>query len=119
MFAGLPADDLAALAGVVQEQETHSGEVLLTQGRFGDQVLIVLEGAVEVHRNGELIEVLGRGALVGEVAVFTRNHRNATVIARTDACIGVVDGAALDSLASSIPLLSERLGSVVQIRRTQ
>jgi len=119
MFAGLHVDDVAAIAGVVREQDARSGEVLLTQGRRGDQVLIVLEGAVEVQRDGEVLEVLGRGALIGEVAVFTDHHRNATVIARTVVHLGVIDGAALQSLAHDIPLLSERLGSVVRIRRTQ
>ena len=119
IFAGLPVDDLVAIADVVREQDASRGEVLLTQGRLGDQVFIVLDGAVEVQRNGEVIEVLGRGALVGEVAVFTDHHRNATVIARADVRLGVIDGAALHSLADAIPLLSERLGSVVQVRRTR
>jgi CRP-like cAMP-binding protein len=119
MFAGLPVDELGAIADVMREQHANAGEVLLTHGRRGDQVLIVLEGVVEVQRNGEVLEVMGRGAVVGEVAVFTDHHRNATVIARTDVQLGLIDGPALRSLADAIPLLSERLGSVVQIRRIQ
>ena len=116
MFAGLPADDLEAIARVVREQKARAGDVLLTQGRFGDQVLVVLDGAVDVARDGEVLVVLGRGAVFGEVAVFTGYHRNATVIARTDVHLGVIDGPALHSLADAMPLLSERLGSVVRIR---
>jgi CRP-like cAMP-binding protein len=118
MFAGLPADDLVAVADVVRELDASAGQVLTIEGRLGHDAFVVLEGLIEVRRDDELVEVLGEGAMVGEVAVFTDGRRNATVIARTDVRLGVIEQQALLDLVDAIPLLADRLSAVVRIRST-
>ena len=118
MFAGLPADDLVAVAGVVREFEGSAGQVLTIEGRIGHDAFVVLEGLIEVRRNDEVVDVLGEGAVVGEVALFTDGRRNATVIARTDVRLGVIAQQSLLDLVDAIPLLADRLSAVVRIRST-
>jgi len=119
MFAGLPADDLVAIADVVREYEASTGQVLTIEGRLGRDAFVVLEGLIEVRRDGEVLDVLGEGAVVGEVALLTDGRRNATVIARTDVRLGLIEQQALLDLVDAVPLLAERLDAVVRIRSTE
>lgn len=118
MFAGLPTDDLVAVADVVREFEASAGQVLTIEGRIGHDAYVVLEGLIEVLRDDEVVDVLGQGAMVGEVALFTDGRRNATVIARTDVRLGLIEQQALLDLVDAIPLLADRLSAVVRIRNT-
>ena len=62
------------------------GEVLCKEGEAGDACFLVVQGEVEVlkatHQGDELLAVLGRGALVGQMALVDGAERSATVRAR-------------------------------------
>lgn len=62
------------------------GEILFRQGDPGDFLLVVLEGQLEIVReeggHATVIRVAGKDELVGEMAVFDRAPRSATVRAR-------------------------------------
>jgi len=72
---------LAALGKVYQDRE-----VICRQGEPGDVLFVVQEGELEIVReeggNETLLRVAGKHELVGEMAVFDRVVRSATVRAR-------------------------------------
>lgn len=64
----------------------EDGEILMRQGDVGDVMFVVQEGEVEVvhERDGREtpLAVIGEGGLVGEMAIFLREPRTATVRAK-------------------------------------
>jgi NTE family protein len=71
-----------------------AGEWLFHQGDVGDVMFLVLSGRVEVVIEGardEVVRVLGRGGVVGELAILTEAPRSAGVRARRDAELLALD----------------------------
>ncbi len=64
----------------------QDGEILVRQGEAGDCMYVIQEGVVEVlaEKNGHEVQlaVRGSGEIIGEMAIFEREVRSATVRAR-------------------------------------
>jgi CRP/FNR family transcriptional regulator len=73
----------------------HDGEIVVRQGDIGDCLYVVQEGEVEVldETGGReiLLRVAGKDELFGEMAVFERERRSATIRARGEARILTID----------------------------
>lgn len=73
----------------------EDGEVVVRQGEVGDCLFVVQEGQVEVvaELDGKetLLRELGAGEMVGEMAIFDRIVRSATVRAKGPARLLTVD----------------------------
>jgi CRP/FNR family cyclic AMP-dependent transcriptional regulator len=72
------------------------GQVIIKQGEVGDCMYVVQEGQVEVILEGEggqehCVGVRGEGEFFGEMAIFDRDVRSATVRARGEVRILTVD----------------------------
>ncbi len=75
-----------------KEQRTFSsGEILFSQGDVGDVMYGVIEGEIEIAVNGRVVETVGPGGVVGEVALVDTLPRSATATARTDTKVAVID----------------------------
>ena len=71
------------LVDVLDHVQLRTGEVLLRQGDAGDDLYVVLAGrlAISIERPGAgsaLIDEIGPGGLVGEMALLTGQPRTAT-----------------------------------------
>ena len=71
-----------------------AGEELFRQGDTGDDVALLLDGVVEVVRDGRVLVEIGPGAVLGERALL-EGVRTATVRALTPLTVALVDGASL------------------------
>jgi len=64
----------------------EDGETLVRQGDVGDVMFVIQEGEVEVVHEGDgretQLAIIGEGGLVGEMAIFLREPRTATVRAK-------------------------------------
>ena len=71
------------------------GEVIILEGDVGDCMYVIQEGQAEVligsGRDEIQLNVLGPGAFFGEMAVFERDVRSATVRALGEARVITVD----------------------------
>ena len=72
-------------------QEFQAGTTIFAEGTPGDVLYVILSGEVEVSLRGELIEVLGPGELVGEMALIDPSVRSATVVAKSDCRLAVIN----------------------------
>src|SRR4051812_22272973 len=87
VLSGLSVELLAALTERATMIELPAGEWLFHQGDPGDVLFVVLTGRVEVvieEPAREVVRVLGRGGVVGELAILTEAPRSAGVRARRD-----------------------------------
>jgi CRP-like cAMP-binding protein len=113
LFAGLTAHQTEDVAGCVIERRVKAGKTLLTQGQWGHEFLLVLDGELEVRRDGQTIATIGPGGYVGELAVLDEVRRNATVVARTPVVVGSIESSLFGPLLVDIPVLAERIAGSV------
>jgi hypothetical protein len=64
--------------------ECKAGDQVLKKGNVAQNMFIVLAGNLEVRDGGEVIQRLGQGDLLGEVAFLLGNPRSADVFAVSD-----------------------------------
>lgn len=74
-----------------------AGTHLMKDGEPGDHFCIVLEGDIRIAKQEHTLGILGRGEVIGEMAVIDRRHphRVADVTAQTAARIVAIPGTAL------------------------
>ena len=87
-------------------QRLAPGEILVEQGKPGQDVFVLLSGALDVEVDGTTVARVGAGAILGERAVLEGGSRTATLRAVTHSCVGVlasehVDRAKLAALSAS------------------
>jgi len=86
LFANVEPSKLKLLAFTSERIAFEAGHILFNQGDTGDAAYIVIEGEAEVLVNGPVgriqVAVLGRNAIVGEIAILCDVPRTATIRAR-------------------------------------
>lgn len=81
LFNAVPTAALLPIAEACHEVEFAPQQAVFEQGAPGDALCILLEGTVEVVRDGAVINRLGPGDVCGEVAVLSQSARTAGVVA--------------------------------------
>jgi CRP/FNR family cyclic AMP-dependent transcriptional regulator len=91
----------------------NDGEVIVWQGDTGDCMFEILEGTVEVLRekNGQEVSlaVLSKGDFFGEMAIFEREVRSATVRALGEVRAITIDKRTLLRRISADPSMAFRI----------
>jgi CRP-like cAMP-binding protein len=82
IFSGLPAKELEFISRSVKERTYDAGAVIVKQGDPGVGFFLIVEGRVEVARDGQRIRDMGPGEFFGEMALMEERIRTATVRAR-------------------------------------
>lgn len=115
-FGRLPSHVLASIAQHASEIELATGDTLITQGEPGDCLFVVVEGRVRVESSGRQIGELGRGDVVGELAVLSPGPRTATVTARGPSLLLRVGADVIDELLLDHPEVTRSIIEVL-VRR--
>ena len=84
LFEGLTDSELNEIAAISQRRRFKSGDLLTIEGQPGEDLYILISGAVEVivetHKGSPKVIVnLGSGQLIGEMSLVDRGARSATV----------------------------------------
>jgi len=83
LFADLSKGELETLAKQTEDLEVQAGKVLCREGEPAMEFFVIIEGEVEVTRDGRPIRTLGKGDFFGEIALLEDMPRTATVTAKT------------------------------------
>jgi CRP-like cAMP-binding protein len=81
LFAGCSKKELRVIATLVEEIDLREGKVLTKQGAPGREFFVLLDGTVDVVRDGKRLTTLGEGDFFGELALISNIPRTATVTA--------------------------------------
>ena len=83
VFDALPVQEVESMAATLQTVSADAGEVIARQGAPADKFFIVVDGEVEVTRQGEAQGTTshGPGELIGVVAILRDTPRAATITA--------------------------------------
>jgi CRP/FNR family cyclic AMP-dependent transcriptional regulator len=83
LFEGLSRKELLELARMSDDVEVPASKVLCKEGDRGQEFFVLVEGTVDVSRNGKRVATLGAGDFVGEISLLEPTRRTATVTAKT------------------------------------
>jgi CRP-like cAMP-binding protein len=111
VFAGIPAEELTALAAELTPVRAPHGEVLMRQGEAAVSFFIIASGEVEVRHtegDGRTLVAFLSGGLIGEIALLRNAPRTATVIA-TDEVRGYLGFEAAFERLLEIPGIASQL----------
>src|SRR5262245_46669390 len=64
-------------------QEFPAGSTIFAVGTPGDVMYVIIDGEVEVWVGNAVVEVLGPGEIVGEMALIDTQARSATTVAKS------------------------------------
>jgi hypothetical protein len=109
LFAGLTPEDLQRLAVTAVERLYGPDEVIVREGDLGDELVVIVEGAVRVVKvdsdgSDRLIRGYVAGEHFGELAVLREAPRAATVVAESPGVRGlVIDGEGLTAILRERP----------------
>jgi CRP/FNR family transcriptional regulator, cyclic AMP receptor protein len=83
LFEGLSQKELEELAQRSEDMELESGTVLCREGEIGHEFFVIIEGEVEIERQGKSLGTRGAGDFIGEIALLEEIERTATVTAKS------------------------------------
>lgn len=69
----------------VKDTTTFSaGQTIYTEGEPGGMAIVILEGEVDIFYNGQFVETVGPGSLLGEMSLIDNKPHSTTCVAKTD-----------------------------------
>ncbi len=109
-------DIIAHFKGARNVMSVPSGLVLFHEGDPAKDMYVLLQGSAQVSVGGEVVEVAGPGALLGEMALVGVAVRSATVITRSDCRFIPVDRLTFDLLVRESPEFARYVMTVMADR---
>ncbi|KAB0501145.1 Crp/Fnr family transcriptional regulator [Pseudomonas moorei] len=92
-------------------QRVSSGEVLIRQGDEADHVFVIIEGHAEAFVDGQKVGDVPKDEIIGAMAVFTGERRNASIVSSEPSTIMRIPKDQFMSLAQSNPKIA---GSLIE-----
>jgi CRP/FNR family cyclic AMP-dependent transcriptional regulator len=81
IFSALSPEEARRLATFATETSAAEGQILLQEGDYSIELIMIEEGTADVVQGGRTIASLQPGDLIGEMGLIERQLRNADVIA--------------------------------------
>lgn len=97
-------------------QPFRQGQTIFREGESGDQLYIVAEGQVDIVTDGQLLETVNPGGILGEMALIDDKPRSATAIAHTDCMLAPVSRQHFLTLVERTPLFALQVMRVMAER---
>jgi CRP-like cAMP-binding protein len=122
LFSETSKSQLSEIARQLTMLKVPAGRVLVSEGERGNQFMIIADGDAVVSQGDRVIAAIGRGDLVGEMALLGergRGRRNATVTAVTDAVIYVGSPSEFRRIIEVAPSVAEKVRRTAESRMAQ
>jgi CRP/FNR family cyclic AMP-dependent transcriptional regulator len=81
----------------------REGEIIFEQGAAADCMYAVIEGEIEIVRDGAVLEVVGAGGVFGEMGLLDHAPRSATARAKLDSTLAAISDKRFTVLVSQNP----------------
>ena len=109
LFSGCNNKELEKVAKASDEIRMTEGTLIVDQGQTGREAFVVIEGDIEIKRNGRKVATLGPGSVVGELSLLDHGPRTATAICATDCTLLVIDSRRFLGVIDTVPAISHKL----------
>ena len=67
---GLPEELISRIIDASETKKYNIGDTLMNQGDEGDGMIVITRGSVKVSIGDLVVDIMGRGAVIGEMAVL-------------------------------------------------
>ena len=109
-FGGLTEAHRRMLARHMDELTADPGDQLMDEGAYGYEAIFIEDGTAEVRQHGELINTVGAGEIVGELAlVDAAGKRTASVTVATPLCGLSLTSHSFHEIRARMPDLAEAI----------
>lgn len=109
LFAGCSNKDLGQISALADELYQPEGATVIAEGTKGREFFVLVDGSVEVRRDGRKLNVLGPGSFFGEIALVSDTPRTATVAATTPVRLLVITGQSFRRLIAETPAIQAKV----------
>lgn len=119
LFASLPAEEIARVAGALQEGCYDAGVILTNEGDIGDRLYIITAGELDVVKaigtpDERVIAIRSAGDYVGEMSLILMDgRRTASIRARTSLRTLEMTRAEFDALLHRQPHMAYQMARVL------
>lgn len=118
-FEGFSDHELQRVAELAEEVDAEVGSELTDQGRPGQVAYVIVDGTASVEVGGSIINHVGPGEMVGEMALIDHRPRTATVRAATPMRLLAFDAARFRRLLDEMPKAQVRVMELLVERLRQ
>jgi CRP-like cAMP-binding protein len=116
LFHGCSKRELGEIASVADELHLPKARNLTREGTAGWEFIVLVEGEADVVRKGRVVNELGPGDFVGEIALVSGKPRTATVRTRGPARVLVVTASGFRLLMRDVPSIQEKVLAALAAR---
>ncbi len=119
LFSEASRSELTVIGRQLTRLKVKAGRVLVREGGLGNEFMIMVSGTAEVTQSGHHVATIGRGALVGEMAIVQpvgTGRRNATVTALTDCEIYAGSASEFRRILEAAPSVAEKVRRTIEAR---
>jgi len=103
LFARLNEAGLREVGQLADEIDVPAGRNLTKQGAFAHEFFLILEGKVSIERDGTVVNHLGPGEFLGEIALVDGGTRSATAVTEEPSRLLVLGNREFNSLIDDFP----------------
>jgi len=116
LFERCSQRELAQIAMLADELDLPSARELTHQGAGGFEFIVLVEGQADVVRGVRVVNELGPGDFVGEIALVSGKPRTATVKTRGPARVLVITASGFRTLMRDVPSIKDKVLAAVTAR---
>jgi CRP/FNR family transcriptional regulator, cyclic AMP receptor protein len=109
LFENLSKEELEYLAKATEDLEVEAGKVLCREGEPAMEFFVIIDGTVEVTRDGRTLSTLRDGDFFGEIALFEDMPRTATVTATAPLRFFVLTRQSFWSMVDHMPQVERKI----------
>ncbi len=109
IFRGMAVEDIARMTTMSHVLACSAGDLIVRHGSTDRTVFVILDGAVDVLREGQVVAQLLPGSVFGEVAFLAQVPRSADVVAAHDSQIICLRPSTLAALIEKEPRVAAPL----------
>ena len=116
LFERCSQRELGQIAMLADELDLPSARDLTREGASGFEFIILVEGEADVVRGARVVNELGPGDFVGEIALVSGQPRTATVRTRGPARVLVITASGFRTLMHDVPSIKDKVLAAVTAR---
>jgi len=116
LFSRCSRSEVKRIAMLADEIDLKAGKTLTREGERGAEFFVILEGEADVRSASSVLQPLGSGDFLGEIALVTAAPRTATVTAVTPIRALVITGRAFRQLMRDSPQIQGKVLEAVANR---
>jgi CRP/FNR family cyclic AMP-dependent transcriptional regulator len=103
VFSAVPRAHRIEVAQRTDRVSVPAGRILTRQGSVAHEFFVIVDGVVDVIRDGRVVARLGPGDFFGEIALVGDPHRTATVVAASNLDVAVLTRREFRTLLARFP----------------